>query len=181
MADSNITKQALAQSLKDLMQEEPFDKINVVDICDRCNMSRKSFYYHFKDKYDLVNWIFDRDFMLLTRGKELDRWELFEVLCTYFYENRSFYRRLLNVHGQNSFMEHYREFLYPIMRSRLESIVGHEEILTIYIDFLTDALICATVRWLQDKHCLPPEQFVKMMKSLVLSAAKSVMEQEELE
>ena len=59
MADSNITKRALATSLKELMLEQPFDKINVAQICARCNMNRKSFYYHFKDKYDLVNWIFD--------------------------------------------------------------------------------------------------------------------------
>lgn len=54
MADSNITKRALATSLKELMVEQPFDKINVAQICERCNMNRKSFYYHFKDKYDLV-------------------------------------------------------------------------------------------------------------------------------
>lgn len=50
MADSNITKRALATSLKELMLEQPFDKINVAQICARCNMNRKSFYYHFKDK-----------------------------------------------------------------------------------------------------------------------------------
>ena len=58
MADSNITKNALATSLKKLMREKPFEKISVSDICDDCGMNRKSFYYHFKDKYDLVNWIF---------------------------------------------------------------------------------------------------------------------------
>ena len=51
MADSNITKRALATSLKELMVEQPFEKINVAQICERCNMNRKSFYYHFKDKY----------------------------------------------------------------------------------------------------------------------------------
>ena len=54
MADSNITKRALATSLKELMAEQPFDKINVAQICERCNMNRKSYYYHFKDKYDLA-------------------------------------------------------------------------------------------------------------------------------
>lgn len=57
MADSNITKRALAAALKELMEQKPFSKINVADICEKCGMNRKSFYYHFKDKYDLVNWI----------------------------------------------------------------------------------------------------------------------------
>ena len=63
MADSNITKRALAEALKELMEEKSFSKISVADICGKCNMNRKSFYYHFKDKYDLVNWIFDTEFI----------------------------------------------------------------------------------------------------------------------
>ena len=55
MADSNITKKALADSMKNLMENEDFSKISVADICNKCGMNRKSFYYHFKDKYDLVN------------------------------------------------------------------------------------------------------------------------------
>ena len=47
MPDSNITKKALAQTMKELMAKQPFSKISVGDICDACGMSRKSFYYHF--------------------------------------------------------------------------------------------------------------------------------------
>ena len=46
MADSNITKNALANALKSLLEEMPFQKISVSDICARCDMNRKSFYYH---------------------------------------------------------------------------------------------------------------------------------------
>ena len=58
MADSNATKNALAASMKKLMRKKPFEKISVSDICEDCGINRKSFYYHFRDKYDLVNWIF---------------------------------------------------------------------------------------------------------------------------
>lgn len=44
--------------MKKLMEKKPFSKISVGDICEDCGMNRKSFYYHFRDKYDLVNWIF---------------------------------------------------------------------------------------------------------------------------
>ena len=59
MPDANITKNALASSMKKLMKEKAFSKISVIDICEGCGMNRKSFYYHFKDKYDLINWYFD--------------------------------------------------------------------------------------------------------------------------
>ena len=69
MADSNITKHALATALKELMEENPFNKISVANICEKCCMNRKSFYYHFKDKYDLVNWIYDMEFITIVRKK----------------------------------------------------------------------------------------------------------------
>ncbi len=50
MTDSNITKKALAAALKDLMKTTSFEKISIQDICEKCHMNRKSFYYHFKDK-----------------------------------------------------------------------------------------------------------------------------------
>ena len=52
------------------MEEKPFEKISVGDICERCDMNRKSFYYHFRDKYDLVNWIYDREFIAGVSKKE---------------------------------------------------------------------------------------------------------------
>ena len=54
MPDSNITKKALAMAMKELMEQIPFSKISVSDICEKCGMNRKSFYYHFKDIYDLL-------------------------------------------------------------------------------------------------------------------------------
>lgn len=112
MADSNITKRALAAALKELMEEFPFIKISVADICAKCDINRKTFYYHFKDKYDLVNWIYDTEFMEAIRRKSYTSgWEFLEDLCDYLYANKTFYRRVLKVKGQNSFSEHFRELL----------------------------------------------------------------------
>ncbi len=98
MADSSITKMALANSLKTLMQEKSFHKISINDICNGCNMNRKSFYYHFKDKYDLLNWIFDTEFReFAIRSSCLETWDLMLSLCYYLYENRKFYRKALAI------------------------------------------------------------------------------------
>ena len=58
MPRSNQTKQLLAQSLQELMATAPLEKISVNDIVDHANVGRNTFYYHFEDKYDLVNWYF---------------------------------------------------------------------------------------------------------------------------
>ena len=63
MADSIITKKAISDSFKKILKEKPYEKIYVGEIFEDCGLTRKSFYYHFRDKYDLVSWIFRYEFL----------------------------------------------------------------------------------------------------------------------
>lgn len=58
---SQITKRAIEASLKNLLLKKPFDKITINDIAEDCGISRMTFYYHFKDIYDLVEWACEED------------------------------------------------------------------------------------------------------------------------
>ena len=51
---SQVTKRALAASLIKLLSQKPLDKVTVKDIIEDCGVNRQTFYYHFKDIYDLV-------------------------------------------------------------------------------------------------------------------------------
>lgn len=114
MADSNITKRALAQALKELMMTQPLDKISVSNICEQCGLNRKSFYYHFRDKYELVSWIYYTEFMETALKKQYrDSWEFMDEICSYFYENRIFYRKCFQQEGQNSFSEYFSRWCFP--------------------------------------------------------------------
>ena len=179
MADSNITKQALALSLIELMEKVPFEKINVAQICEGCGMNRKSFYYHFRDKYDLVNWIFDTEFTEgMARNADMnsyaDRWKMIEDSCTYFYENRNFYRKALQIKGQNSFPDHFREFIQPIWKNRFSDLFGSGQADELLLDCLADSTIDAMVRWLDNKECIPAEQFIEKLKLVIYNMAESV-------
>ena len=176
MADSNITKRALAAALRELMEEMPFDKIQIAQVCERCDMNRKSFYYHFKDKYDLVNWIFDTEFISFVReGTEClpldDRWELIERACEHFYADRVFYRKALLIKGQNSLSDHLREYLFPLIKIRIAQFLSDDAADEFTINFFTDAVLCAIERWLLDKHCMLPEAFVTKIKQLIQGGA----------
>ena len=177
MADSNITKQALAGALKELIEQQSFEKISVSDICEGCGMNRKSFYYHFKDKYDLVNWIFDTEFVELNQNYDLEthllsqsfdeRWKSIAVICHYFYENRTFYRRVLKVDGQNSFASHFREFIRPMLRFRVEHLLEMEDVPELVYDFVVDGVVCAIERWLLDKNGISAEEFMESLKKMI--------------
>ena len=81
MAESNITKRALAVALKELVERRPFSKISIGDICEQSAISRKSFYNHYKDKYDLVNWIYYTEFIAAAEQKSTRLAGIFLRIC----------------------------------------------------------------------------------------------------
>lgn len=165
MSDSIITKKALAEALKELMKEKAFEKISVGDICEKCKMNRKSFYYHFKDKYHLVNWIFDTEFIAMAVDKQYENpWELMLIMSQFFYDNRAFYRKALCIKGQNSFSDHFRELLFPLIASRLRDILNEKEVQEFQVNFLTDAIVMAFQRWIVENSKMTPEEFVRQVK-----------------
>ena len=67
---SQITKRALAASLKNMLLKKPLNKITINDIAEDCGINRMTFYYHFKDIYDLVEWTCEEDAAKALEGKK---------------------------------------------------------------------------------------------------------------
>lgn len=178
MSESHLTKKALAQALKELAGNKPFEKIGVKDICDACGVSRKTFYYHFGDKYALMEWIFDTECSeLFAKNGADDLWSKVLTLCQYFYDNRVFYNNLLQFEGQNAFRYHFQESLFELMekyllpeREAIDMVAERnhewpENILEFYSRFLADAMMGSVYRWLHDGAKQSPEAFVTLLRS----------------
>lgn len=177
MPDSNITKNALAASMKKLMAQKPFAKISVGDICDDCGMNRKSFYYHFKDKYDLVNWIFYVDFIgRIDWDSYKNEWALLDDLCRYFYAERLFYENALQIEGQNSFKEYFFETLQPVILYYMQSAFAESKKKDFYVTFFCDGFLTAIVRWLKEGTQIPPDEFLGDLHEIIIVLAKKVMD-----
>ena len=177
MADSGITKRALADALKAQLEEEPFAKISVGDICARCDMNRNSFYYHFKDKFELVNWIFDTEFLEAVAQQPSGEYKAFmQLLLHYLYENRDFYRKMLKVQGANSFSEHFHEILAQLVEAHMKDLIAvqmeelsdqipAQVVHQFHLTFVTDGIVCAVERWLMDKNGIDDQQFMMLVES----------------
>lgn len=180
MPASDLTKKALAAAMKGLLAEQPFAKISVGDICEQCGMHRKSFYYHFKDKYDLVNWIFYNEFVSNIQSKEYETtWDFLEDICVYFYANRAFYTTLLSITGQNSFREYFQEIVQPLILAYYATEIIEEPVEPFVLDFLGDTMLLAIVRWLTASPCMPPQKFVGQLRRSIQSIARYIVESEE--
>ncbi|SIN92233.1 transcriptional regulator, TetR family [Carnobacterium alterfunditum] len=85
-----ITKNALAESLKKQMQTIPLAKITVNDIVNECGLNRRTLYYHFNDIYDLLEWIFKTELTeMLGENKTCSSWQKgFLEIFNYLYENK---------------------------------------------------------------------------------------------
>jgi len=171
------TRQALADAMRSLMVEKPFPKIRVEDICSRACTSRKSFYYYYKDKYDLVNWIFTQDFDEVLSGKEYENgWDFFTVLFTCFYRNRPFYIPAFSVEGQNSFSDYFTEVLYPIALRYFRELFVMGDLNDFYAHFFTDSLKVSIVHWLTDYPDMKPEEYIEHLKVAVMGVARELSE-----
>ncbi|MGE5633523.1 MAG: TetR/AcrR family transcriptional regulator C-terminal domain-containing protein [Caulobacteraceae bacterium] len=107
---AQTTKKALAASLKKLLEEKPLDKITVMDITEDCEVNRQTFYYHFENIYDLVEWIYTTEATKALGGKKTyDTWQQgFFQIFEYVLENKVFVTR--TYHSINR--EHLERYLY---------------------------------------------------------------------
>lgn len=94
MSESDITKRAISQALEHLCHKKRFDKISISDITQACGLNRQTLYYHFANKYDLLDWTYRRlSFHYLEDGTTLDNWDehVLAMLVT-IQSYRDFYR-----------------------------------------------------------------------------------------
>jgi len=121
---SQITKRALEQSLKNLLLKKPLTKITVSDIADDCGINRMTFYYHFKDIYDLVEWSCLEDAKrALDEKKTYETWQqgllqIFEAVE----ENKPF---ILNVY-RCVHREQVEKYLQPLVDQLLLGVINEE-------------------------------------------------------
>lgn len=98
--------------MKDLLLNRPFSEITVQDIVNNCEVSRTTFYRYYDDKYELALYGY---FNFLSKGMrklkvgELEVGQFTKDTINYFFEEKEFYKKLLQYKGQNSFEEQFRD------------------------------------------------------------------------
>lgn len=121
---SQVTKRALEQSLKNLLLKKPLTKITISDITEDCGINRMTFYYHFKDIYDLVEWACLEDAKrALDENKTYDTWQqgllqIFEAVQ----ENKPF---ILNVY-RCVHREQVEKYLQPLVDQLMLDVIQEE-------------------------------------------------------
>lgn len=120
---TQITKKAIESSLKKLLMKKPFDKITINDIAEDCGISRMTFYYHFRDIYDLVEWSCEEDAKRLMEGEDgYGTWkEGLLALFNEIFENRAFLANVYHSTGKDTIETYLYKILYNLILKVVES------------------------------------------------------------
>ena len=166
---SQMTKRALVASLKDLLAEKPLDKITVTDLTEHCGVNRMTFYYHFKDIYDLVEWAcIESATRALAGQKTYDTWQeglqqIFEAVL----ENKPF---ILNVYRSVK-REQVESYLYSLTYQLIEGVVEEqsenlrvtEEQKKFIADFYKYSFVGVMLDWIKRGMKEAPEEIANMV------------------
>lgn len=184
MASADITKRVIADTIKKLMTEKPLAKISVGDIVEHCGINRNSFYYHFKDKYDLINWIFYTEITQKMNQEDAlakSTWTLLEGVLQFLYEDKAFYRNALSVSGQNSFAEYFMDLLKTVVKARAVDMFEDDEDREFVATFFTDAFVATVFRWLINGAKITPEKMVSLIQKAAYGGVNRLIQEGEIQ
>ena len=158
------TKQLLADSLYQLSQEKNVEDITVTEIAQNAHTSRATFYRHFKDKYDLMNWYYE-EFIRNTfsaKNKDIPWLEKQKKIVEFFLQNKQYFTAILSYTGQNNFDNFLYSYTYDYLTTlatKNDIPISQELIFAIKIYCYGNSKIVAD--WLAHPNELSIEEFCR--------------------
>ena len=166
------TKDILAESFLELAENKRIDKITITEITNNCGMSQPTFYNHFKDKYDLIIWIYTNksNGFLSQIGDENSSWTDISLgAAKYYYKYKNYITNALkHTSGQDSFMHHVgrinTDLIAGAVRKKLMTEYIHDEIygmIKVYVYGSVQYLL----EWLLNDTKQPPELVARIWET----------------
>lgn len=171
MTTSIITKNLLSESLKNLLYEKPFNKITVLDITKKSGLNRQTFYYHFEDKYELVQWIYNNDLLHISNETTLYNWDtkLLEALKI-LKKQKHFYVCVVKS-DENYFKLYFFNIIKKLFLKGIRKVDIHKKLDVKRLDFFANYFshgMCGTILdWIRTGMKENEEEITKNLKSLV--------------
>lgn len=164
---SEKTKYRLAASVKSMMDEMSVEAITVRQICERAGVSRQTFYRKFLDKYDLINWYFDKilmeSFRQMGRGKTV--YESLVLKFTYIAQEHTFFAAGFRNDDQNNLKEHDFQMIFDFYCRMFHEKSGSDPDKTTkaLLEMYCQASVYMTVKWVVSNLTYTPEELAQLM------------------
>ena len=180
------THKLLCEAMFALLETNSFDEISVVNICDKAMVHRATFYKHFKDKYEFMEYVTKeklRDFY--TESKKFadfsDKEKLYRTMIDnilLFIEENKAMLRLAASSSNNNFFDSLHKIVYEELYSFLTSSQNNGETyrapVDIYTKFLTGGFISLVRWWLSDSTDYSREEMAQHIECMLISGSKDI-------
>lgn len=152
----------IADKMKDLMKKKSINKIRITEICAAAEIERSTFYYHFKDKYDLVAWIF---------FQSADQTDIIDVhdaaaAMKQMKNDMLFYKRAYEDTSQNALWQYMLEYFakkYTLLAKELSGREILDTQLLFSIRLYCYGAVGMTKEWVLQDNLTSAETVVEMM------------------
>ena len=174
-------KYRLAEAMKTCMRTMPVEKITVKEIVQECGTTRQTFYRYFLDKYDLINWYFDK--ILLESFEHMGEGKTgYEGLCKkfqYIEEEKLFFFSAFRNDQQNCLREHDFQLILAFYTRQIEEKTKEpiSENLRFLLEMYCQGSIYMTVQWVLGERKSTPQEMAKALVSAMPSELYDVMKQ----
>ncbi len=179
----------LIESFKQLTKEEMVDKITIKEITDGAGVIRSTFYYHFQDKYELIERIFKTE-ILQPLFPLLDNNMITEMTLLIFKnleKEKSFYRKLSYMEGQNSFEEIVQKSIRDALLSHMEKNIVEQtrQVLKKHFgwlsleqiaDYYASSMTFVVINWIKAEIEVTPEQVTEITGMMFKLSLKDVID-----
>ena len=166
----NAVDTLLAESLNELTEKHPIEKITIKEITDKAGVIRPTFYNHFQDKYELLEWIVKTE--LLEPMIPLLQHEMLEqalvLMFTSIERSKTFYTKASKLEGQNSFESIVKNSLGEILQQLLQSfgVIKSTKYKWLNIEgvaqYYANSICYVIMKWIRDGMVVPPAELVEI-------------------
>ena len=167
LTKSEKTKYRLARAMKECMKTTPVENITVKQITEKSQLTRQTFYRNFLDKYDLINWYFDK--LLLKSFEHMGcGTTVYDALTkkfTYIQEEQAFFRAAFRYDEQNSLRQHDFELILEFYENMICEKMGKilEENIHWLLEMYCQSSIYMTVKWVMGGLKCTPEELAHIL------------------
>ena len=160
----------LADSLKELARIHSIEKITIREITDKAGVIRPTFYNHFQDKYELVDWIFYNEAIsLISEELTYENWDQKVLLLLHHMKAEShFYVNMLEISMESGF----QEYLFRVTKELFGNLILqiYDKIQTEEIEFIASfyafGISGTIIFWARNGMRETPEELVMQLRFL---------------
>ncbi|GLV12981.1 TetR family transcriptional regulator [Alicyclobacillus hesperidum] len=180
------SRQAMKQALLELMEEKHFDQITVQDIADKADISRKTFYLHYVDKYDLLDRVIEESLEELRAFSEsvceMDWLPATEMCFQYLQNHYAFFSTMLTSKGAPYFRARFLAFEFEAFQEELRRTTGDRPgaLQDVMIPFVVHAYVGIVEWWLANGMPYPPKVMAEHVGTLLQALYETPMHRDKI-